>query len=237
MLTDFFDFGPDEINAIWLSIKVAVWCTIFVVPVATAIAYALVRYSFPGKTVFDSLIHLPLVLPPVVTGYALLLLLGRNGPVGAWLEATFGFVVAFRWTGAVIASAVMSLPLAVRAIRIAIEGVDAQYEKAAATLGAGPWRTFFRVTIPLAAPGLVAGAILAFAKSLGEFGATITFAGNIPGETQTIPSAIYNYTQVPGADWYALRLSIVAAAISFCALLASEVFVRAMRQRPLRTLT
>ncbi len=219
-------FSPSELDAIRLSAIVAVWCTIVVLPVATGLAWALARYRFPGKTLLDGVVHMPLVVPPVVTGYVLLLLLGRNGPVGAWLEDWFGVVLAFRWTGAVIASAVMALPLAVRAIRVAFEQVDRDLERSAASLGAGPWLSFWRVTLPLALPGLIAGAILAFAKSLGEFGATITFVANIPGETQTIPTAIYNYTQVPGAEWAAARLTLVAAALSLAALVASEWFAR-----------
>lgn len=226
-------FSASELDAIRLSVIVALWCTVAVLPAAVALGWLLARRDFPGKTLVDALVHLPLVIPPVVTGYLLLVLLGRNGPLGRFLEDWFGIVVAFRWTGAVIASAVMALPLAVRAVRVAFEAVDRDLERSAASLGAGPWRSFFRVSLPLAMPGLIAGAILAFAKSLGEFGATITFVSNIPGETQTIPTAIYTYTQVPGAEWQALRLTLVAVALSFVALLASELFARrAMRFRP-----
>jgi molybdate transport system permease protein len=219
-------FTADEWQAIGLSLQVAIWCTIAVLIPAIATAWLLARVNFPGKLLVDALVHLPLVIPPVVTGYLLLLLLGRKGPVGAWLEHWLGIVVAFQWTGAVIASAVMAFPLAVRAIRVAIEAVDPQMERAARGLGAGRFRTFLQVTLPLAAPGVLAGAVLAFAKSLGEFGATITFVSNIPGETQTIPSAIYAYIQTPGGDWGALRLTLMAVALSFCALIASEWLAR-----------
>jgi molybdate transport system permease protein len=230
-------FTASELDAIRLSAVVALWCTLAVLPVATALGWLLARRDFRGKLLLDAAVHLPLVIPPVVTGYLLLILLGRNGPLGRLLEDWLGIVVAFRWTGAVIASAVMALPLAVRAIRVAFEAVDRDLERSAASLGAGPWRSFFRVSLPLALPGLIAGAILAFAKSLGEFGATITFVSNIPGETQTIPTAIYTYMQVPGSEWQVLRLTIVAVALSFLALLASEIFARRAlryRERPAR---
>lgn len=224
-------FTAAEWQAIGLSLQVAIWCTIAVLVPATATAWLLARVNFPGKLVVDALVHLPLVIPPVVTGYLLLLMLGRKGPVGAWLEHWFGIVVAFQWTGAVIASAVMAFPLAVRAIRVAIEAVDPQMEQAARGLGAGRFRTFLSVTLPLAAPGVLAGAVLAFAKSLGEFGATITFVSNIPGETQTIPSAIYAYIQTPGGDWAALRLTLMAVALSFGALIVSEWLARRIHPR------
>ena len=224
-------FSAAEWQAIGLSLQVAVWCTLAVLIPATGTAWLLARVNFPGKLLVDALVHLPLVIPPVVTGYLLLLLLGRKGLVGAWLEGWFGIVVAFQWTGAVIASAVMAFPLAVRAIRVAIESVDPQMEQAARGLGAGRLRTFLRVTLPLAAPGVLAGAVLAFAKSLGEFGATITFVSNIPGETQTIPSAIYGYIQTPGGDVAALRLTLMAIALSFAALLASEWLARRIHPR------
>ncbi|MFT3810589.1 MAG: molybdate ABC transporter permease subunit [Micropepsaceae bacterium] len=225
-------FTSAEWDAIWLSLRVALWCTVAVLPPAVLMAWLLARVNFPGKVLVDALVHLPLVVPPVVTGYLLLILLGRNGPLGAWLEDWFGIVFAFRWTGAVAASAVMAFPLAVRAIRIAIESVDPQMERAARSLGAGRVRAFLRVTLPLAAPGVVAGAVLAFARSLGEFGATITFVSNIPGETQTIPSAIYAYIQTPGGDAAALRLTIMSILLSLAALVASEFLAR--RMHPLR---
>lgn len=219
-------FSAEEWNAIGLSLRVAFWCTVVTMPPAIAAAWLLARVNFPGKTLVDALVHLPLVVPPVVTGYLLLTLLGRNGPIGAWLEDSFGIVVAFRWTGAVIASGVMAFPLAVRAVRVAIEAVDRDMERAARSLGAGRLTTFLRVTLPLAAPGVIAGAVLAFAKSLGEFGATITFVSNIPGETQTIPSAIYAYIQTPNMDWAAARLTLMAVALSLIALVISEWFAR-----------
>jgi molybdate transport system permease protein len=221
-----FALSPEEWQAVRLSLRVAGVATLASLPLGVLAALALARGRFPGRMLLDGLVHLPLVLPPVVTGYALLLLFGRRGPVGQWLEATFGIVLAFRWTGAALACAVMGFPLMVRAIRLSIEGVDPRLEQASATLGASPpWR-FLTVTLPLALPGVIAGAVLCFAKALGEFGATITFVSNIPGETQTIPAAIYGYTQVPGGDAGALRLSIVAAAIALGALVASEWLAR-----------
>lgn len=217
---------PEEWVAIRLSLKVAAVATLCALPPGIAVAWLLARTRFAGKTVLDGLVYLPLVLPPVVTGYALLVLFGRKGPVGSFLEATFGLVFSFRWTGAALACAVMGFPLLVRAVRLSIEAVDARLEEAAGTLGASPLRVFFTVTLPLAAPGIIAGAVLCFAKALGEFGATITFVSNIPGETQTIPAAIYNATQVPGGDAAALRLSLVAVGIALCALVASEVLAR-----------
>jgi len=225
-------FTSAEWDAIFLSLQVALWCTIAVLPPAVLMAWLLARGNFPGKILLDAIVHLPLVVPPVVTGYLLLLLLGRNGPVGAWLEDWFGIVLAFKWTGAVVASAVMAFPLAVRAIRMAIEAVDPAMERAARSLGAGRIRAFLSVTLPLAAPGVVAGAVLAFARSLGEFGATITFVSNIPGETQTIPSAIYAYIQTPGGDGAALRLTAMSVLLSLGALVASEWLAR--RVHPVR---
>ncbi|MFO1236229.1 MAG: molybdate ABC transporter permease subunit [Alphaproteobacteria bacterium] len=224
-------FSTAEWDAIALSLQVAFWCTLVVVPPAVACAWLLARTRFPGKLLVDALVHLPLVVPPVVTGYLLLILLGRRGPVGAWLEDWFGIVLAFRWTGAVVASAVMAFPLAVRTIRVAIESVDPAMERSARSLGAGRLRTFLSVTLPLAMPGVIAGAVLAFAKSLGEFGATITFVSNIPGETQTIPSAIYAAIQTPGGEWQALRLTLMAIALSVCALVVCEWFVRRLPKR------
>jgi molybdate transport system permease protein len=218
--------SPDEWMAIELSLRIATLATLASLPLGIATAFVLARGHFPGKTLLDALVHLPLVLPPVVTGYVLLILFGRRGPIGAWLEESFGIVLAFRWTGAALACAVMGFPLMVRAIRLAMEAVDPRLEEAAGTLGASPLRVFFTITLPLAIPGIIAGAVLCFAKALGEFGATITFVSNIPGETQTIPAAIYNFTQVPGGDSGALRLSIVAAIIALGALVVSEWLTR-----------
>jgi molybdate transport system permease protein len=225
---------PQELDAIVLSLRVAIFATLASLPLGIAVAFVLARCSFPGKTLLNSVVHLPLVLPPVVTGYALLVLLGRRGPIGAFLESTFGIVLAFRWTGAALACAVMAFPLLVRAVRLAMEGVDERLEQAAATLGASPLWVFLTVTLPLSAPGIVAGATLAFAKALGEFGATITFVSNIPGETQTIALAIYAYTQTPGGEDGAVRLSLVAVALSLGALLVSEFLARRSDRRGLR---
>ncbi len=218
--------NPDEIQAIRLSLRVAAWAVVWSLPFGVLAALVLARGRFPGKALLDTVLHLPLILPPVVTGYALLLLFGRRGVLGAFLANTFGIVFAFRWTGAALASAVMGFPLMVRAIRLAVEAVDRRLEDAAGTLGAAPGWVFLTVTLPLILPGILAGGILAFARSLGEFGATITFVSNIPGETQTLPSAIYTFTQVPGGDAGALRLSIIAVIIAALALLASEFLAR-----------
>ncbi len=209
-----------------LSLKVAAWATLASLPVGIALALALARGRFPGRSLLDALVHLPLVLPPVVTGWLLLVTFGRRGPAGQALEACCGIVLSFRWTGAALAAAVMALPLMVRAIRLSIEAVDARLEQAAATLGANRLMVFLTVTLPLALPGVLAGAILSFAKALGEFGATITFVSAIPGETQTLPAALYAYTQVPGGEAGALRLSLVAVAIAVVAVLASELLTR-----------
>lgn len=217
---------PEEWTAIKLSLRIASVATLAILPLGIVVALILARWRFVGKTVLDGLVHLPLVLPPVVTGYVLLLLFGRRGPIGAWLADHLGIVLSFRWTGAALACAVMGFPLMVRAIRLSMEAVDQRLEQAAATLGASPLWVFLTVTLPLSLPGIIAGAMLCFAKALGEFGATITFVSNIPGETQTIPSAIYSYTQTPGGDLGALRLSIIAAVLAFAALLASEMLAR-----------
>jgi molybdate transport system permease protein len=217
---------PDELAAVRLSLEVATVATLASLPPGILAAYALARWRFPGKLLLDALVHLPLVLPPVVTGYLLLLAFGRRGPVGSFLAEQFGIVLAFRWTGAALACAVMGFPLLVRAVRLAFEAVDARLEDAAGTLGAPRFLVFLTVTLPLALPGVLAGAVLAFAKALGEFGATITFVSSIPGETRTLPAAIYAYTQVPGGDAGALRLSLVAAALSVAALVASELLAR-----------
>jgi len=215
----------DELEIVALSLKVAFWGVAASLPLAIGTAYVLARKRFPGKTLFDAVVHLPLVLPPVVVGFLLLVLFGRQGPMGRLLEP-FGIVFAFRWTGAALAAAIMGFPLMVRAIRLGIEAVDTRLESAARTLGARRGRVFFTVTLPLAWPGLATGAVLAFARSLGEFGATITFVSNIPGETQTLPLAIYTFTQVPGAGHAAMRLSILSVLLSLAALAASEAFTR-----------
>jgi molybdate transport system permease protein len=221
----------DETIVLALSLKVAFWGVLASLPLALALAMLLARGNFPGKALLDGLVNLPLVLPPVVVGYALLVAFGRNGPLGAFLEQQLGIVFAFRWTGAALAAAVMGLPLAVRAMRQAIEGVDRRLEDAAATLGAGRGWIFASVTLPLIAPGILNGTLLAFARSLGEFGATITFVSSIPGETQTLPLAIYNLTQVPGGDAQAWRLCVFSIALSLGALMFSEWLLRAAQRR------
>ena len=222
---------PAETGIVLLSLKVAFWGVIGSLPLALGLAVLLARAEFPGKVWLDGLVNLPLVLPPVVVGYLLLVGFGRYGPIGAFLEAHFGVVFAFRWTGAALAAAVMGLPLAIRAMRQAVESVDRGLEAAAATLGAGRAWIFATVTLPLIAPGILNGVLLAFARSLGEFGATITFVSSIPGETQTLPLAIYNLTQVPGGDAQAWRLCILAIALSLAALVFSEWLLRAARRR------
>ncbi|MGN6115007.1 MAG: molybdate ABC transporter permease subunit [Nitrobacter sp.] len=226
-----FDISPTEWTAVLLSLRVAVVATLIATPIGIGVAWLLARGRFWGKPLFDALIYLPLVLPPVVTGYLLLLLLGRRGLVGAWLADHLGIVFAFRWTGAAIACGVMSFPLLVRPIRLSIEAIDRRLEQAASTLGASPWQVFFTVTLPLALPGILAGMVLGFAKAIGEFGATITFVSNIPGETQTISSAIYSLIQTPDGDTAALRLVIVSVIIATAALVASEVFAWRATQR------
>jgi molybdate transport system permease protein len=218
--------SPEEWAAVRLSLVVAGWATLASLPVAVAVAWLLARGRFPGRTLLDGLVHLPLVLPPVVTGYLLLVLFGRRGPIGAALESCCGIVFSFRWTGAALAAAVMSFPLMVRAIRLSIEAVDRRLEGAAATLGAPPLLVAATLTLPLALPGILAGLVLGFAKALGEFGATITFVSAIPGETQTIPAAIYAYTQTPGGEAGALRLSLVAVAVALGAVVVSELLTR-----------
>ena len=205
--------------------------TLASLPAVVLAAYALARWRFPGKILFDGFVHLPLVLPPVVTGYLLLILFGRKGPIGAFLESTLGIVFSFRWTGAALAAAVMGFPLLVRAIRLSFEAADRRLEDAARTLGARPALVFATVTLPLALPGILAGLVLAFAKALGEFGATITFVSNIPGETRTLPTAIYTYTQVPGGDANAARLVAVAILLSLAALVVSEFLSRRISAR------
>lgn len=217
--------GPGEWQAVRLSLRVGLIATLASLPLGILTAYALARWSFPGKQILNGLVHLPLILPPVVTGYLLLITFGRRGSVGQWLE-TVGIVFSFRWTGAALAAAIMAFPLMVRAIRLAIEAVDPRLEAAAATLGASPPWVFLTVTLPLMLPGVIAGAILAFAKAIGEFGATITFVSNIPGQTQTVPSAIHALLQVPGGEGAAGRLVVIAIAIAMAALLLSEYLAR-----------
>ena len=225
-----FDFSPAELTAIALSLKVALAAVLCSLPFGIALGWLLARRSFPGKVLLDTVLVLPLVLPPVVTGYVLLVLFGAKGPIGAFLQEHMGFTFAFRWTGAALASAIMGFPLMVRAIRLSIENVDRRLEQAAATLGANPWRVFFTMTLPLAGPGVIAGSVLAFAKALGEFGATITFVSSIPGETQTLSSAIYGLMQVPDGEAGIWRLTAVAVAMSFAAVLVSEWLVQRQRR-------
>ena len=226
-----FDITPTEWTAILLSIRVATVATLVATPLGIALAFLLARRDFWGKSLVDALVHLPLVLPPVVTGYVLLLAFGRRGPIGAFLADTFGIVFAFRWTGAALACGVMSFPLLVRPMRLSIEAVDRKLEQAAETLGAPPWRVFLTVTLPLALPGVLAGMVLGFAKAIGEFGATITFVSNIPGETQTISSAIYSLIQTPDGDTAALRLVVVSVIIAVAALVGAEWFARRATMR------
>src|SRR5436309_14860 len=224
--TPMLELSPDEWTAVLLSLRIAVVATIVALPFGIAIAWLLARKNFWGKALLDGLVHLPLVLPPVVTGYLLLIWFGRRGVVGSFLADTFGIVFSFRWTGAALACGVMGFPLLVRATRLSIEAVDARLEDASRTLGASPFSVFRTVTLPLALPGIIAGMVLCFAKALGEFGATITFVSNIPGETQTLSTAIYTYLQVPGGDASAARLVVVAIVISLIALVSSEWLAR-----------
>ena len=221
----------EEWQAVALSLKVSGVATLASLPVGLLVAHALARWRFPGRGALNGLVHLPLVLPPVVTGYLLLLAFGRQGPIGGFLDRTFGVVFAFRWTGAALAAAVMGFPLMVRAMRLGIEAVDQRLEQAASTLGAGRLRVWATVTLPLILPGIIAGAILGFAKAMGEFGATITFVSNIPGQTQTLPTAIYAVLQVPGGEARAARLVLVSLVIAMTALLASEFVARAVARR------
>ena len=226
-----FSLSPLEIEAVQLSLKVSLWAVAISLPFGIAVAWVLARCEFPGKPLFDALIHVPLVVPPVVIGYLLLIRLGRNGAVGGWLYETFGVTVAFSWQGAAVAAAVMAFPLMVRAIRLSIEAIDTRLEQAARTLGAGPVDVFFSVTLPLAGSGIVVGVILAFARALGEFGATITFVSAIPGETTTLPVALYGLAQVPGQEGSAIRLVILSIVIAFAAMFISEVIARRVRRR------
>ncbi len=222
---------PTEWDAIALSLRVAIVAMLCSLPFGIFVAWLLARVRFPGRSLVDGIVHLPLVMPPVVTGYLLLLTFGRRGPIGEFLDATFGIVLAFNWTGAALACAIMGFPLLVRAIRLSLEAIDRRLEAAASTLGAGRFRVFATITLPLMLPGILAGAVLAFARALGEFGATITFVGNIPGVTQTIPTAIYTYTQVPGGEVPALRLTAISIVIAFAAILLSEALARRVGRR------
>ncbi len=218
--------SPAEWTAVELSLRIALVATAFALPFGIAVGWLLARKQFWGKTLLDGLVYLPLVLPPVVTGYLLLISFGRKGPIGAFLADHFGIVFSFRWTGAALSCGVMGFPLMVRPIRLALEAIDRRLEDAAGTLGASPLLVFLTITLPLALPGVIAGAVLCFARALGEFGATITFVSNIPGETQTISAAIYTFLQIPGGDAAAGRLVLVALAIALAALIASEWFAR-----------
>lgn len=222
--------GPQEWQAVALSLKVAIWATVFALPLGLFVAYALARWSFPGKQIVNGLVHLPLILPPVVTGYLLLLTFGLRAPVGSLLQ-DIGIVFAFRWTGAALAAGIMGFPLMVRAMRLSIEAVDPKLEQAASTLGASRMWVFLTITLPLILPGVIAGALLAFAKAMGEFGATITFVSNIPGRTQTLPSAIYEFLQVPGGEASALRLVFVSITVAMGALILSEWLARRAAKR------
>jgi molybdate transport system permease protein len=228
---DWISLSPEEWTAVRLSIRVAVVATLIGLPLGLLVAMALARGRFWGHSVLNGLVLLPLILPPVVTGYVLLLLFGRRGPIGSFLADHFGIVFSFRWTGAALACGVMGFPLLVRALRLSIEAVDQRLEEAAGTLGANRGWVFLTVTLPLILPGIITGMILCFAKAMGEFGATITFVSNIPGETQTLPSAIYTFTQVPGGDAGALRLTFVSVLIAMLALLASELMARYANRR------
>lgn len=223
--------SPQEWSAVALSLRVSFWATLVSLPFGILVAMLLARGDFPGKQVLNGIVHLPLILPPVVTGYLLLATFGRRAPVGGFLYDTFGLVFAFRWTGAALAAGVMAFPLMVRAIRLAIEAVDPKLEQAAGTLGASRAMVFLTVTLPLILPGIIAGSVLAFAKAMGEFGATITFVSNIPGETQTLPSAIYAFLQVPGGEASAARLVVVSIVVAMAALLLSEWVSRLVARR------
>jgi molybdate transport system permease protein len=230
-MLDLFRFTPAEISILLLSLKVALFCVVLILVPAVAIAWVLARKSFFGKSLLDSLIHLPLVMPPVVPGFLLLLVLGNQGIIGKYLHQTFGISLAFTWVGAVVASAVMAFPLMVRSVRLAISNVDKGLEIAAQSLGAHPLRVFFSITLPLSLPGIITGLILAFSRSMGEFGATITFVGNIENETRTLPLAIYSYTQTPDGDMPALRLVILSMTLALGALMLSDKLERKAQQQ------
>ncbi len=228
---DWLALSSEEWTAIRLSLRVSTVAVLVSLPLGILVALALARGRFWGKSLLNGIVHLPLILPPVVTGFILLILFGRRGPIGSVLAEWFGIVLSFRWTGAALACGVMGFPLMVRSIRLSIEAVDRKLEEAAGTLGASPAWVFLTVTLPLILPGVIAGMILAFAKAMGEFGATITFVSNIPGETQTLSAAIYTFTQVPGGDAGAMRLTVVAIAISMVALLASEILAQRLGRK------
>ena len=217
---------PEESQALFLSAKVALWATALCLPLGIALSWLMARREFPGKWLLDAAIQLPMVLPPVVPGFFLLLIFGVNGPVGAWLSATFGIVIAFTWKGAVLASAVMAFPLLVQPIRLAFRMIDTRLERAASTLGASPWRVFMTITLPLALPGIIAGSMLCFSRSLGEFGATMAFVGNIPGETRTLPLAIFSFANVPNGEAAAMRLALLSIALALVALVISHAISR-----------
>lgn len=224
-------FTDVEIQALVLSLKVATYCTLVTLIPGIAIAWLLAKKEFVGKSLLDGLVHIPLILPPVVPGFILLMLLGNHGLIGSWLNKTFGITIAFTWIGAVIASAVMAFPLMVRSARLAISQVDLKLEMAAQSLRASPLRVFFTITLPLAMPGVLTGIILAFSRSLGEFGATITFVGNIEGETRTLPLAIYSYTQMPNGDMAAMRLVVISILIALSALIVSNILEKKLNRR------
>ena len=226
-----FSLSPEELEALHLSLKVSFWAVGISLPFGILTAWCLARLEFPGKVLIDAIIHVPLVVPPVVVGYMLLLLLGRNGALGSWLHDTLGITVGFSWQGAAVAAAVMAFPLMVRAIRLSLESVDRRMEQTARTLGAGPVDVFFSITLPLSGSGIVAGTILAFARALGEFGATITFVSSIPGETTTLPLALYSLAQIPGEEGGALRLMIISVTVAFAAMVAAEIIARRVRRR------
>jgi molybdate transport system permease protein len=223
--------SPAEIDALLLSLRVGVVSVAASLPFALACAFLLSRCDFPGKSLIDGVVHLPLVLPPVAVGFGLLILFGRNGMIGSWLYAAFGFTFAFNWKGAALASAVVAFPLSVRAMRLSLDAVDRRLEAAARSLGASRWRVLATITLPLTAPGILTGAILGFARSVGEFGATITFVSNIPGQTRTLPLALYELTQIPGSDAAAWRLAILSVLVALVALIASEFLARRVNRR------
>lgn len=227
----FFTFTDAEIEALLLSVKVATFCSILIAVPAVAIAWLLAKKEFIGKSLLDGIVHIPLILPPVVPGFLLLLVFGNQGLIGKWLQNTFGITIAFTWFGAVVASAVMAFPLMVRSSRLAIAQVDSKLEKVAQGLGAGGLRVFFTITLPLALPGVITGLILAFSRSLGEFGATITFVGNIESETRTLPLAIYTFTQMPDGELAAFRLVVISISIALAALVISNILERKMMRR------
>ena len=226
-------FSPVEYEIFLLSLRVAFWGVIYSLPFAILVALLLARYSFPGKFILNTIVHLPLVVPPVVIGYLLLLVFGNNGVLGRWLFEMFQISIAFTWKGAALAASVMAFPLMVRAIRLSLDLLDIELEEAAATLGAGPFKKFISVTLPLILPGIIVGTLLGFARSLGEFGATITFVSNIPGETQTLPLAMFKYIQTPGGDFQALRLMTLSVILAVGALIISELVERKLKARNL----